>query len=105
MDLSTSSPDLARVKALLTQCGAADAKDVYPLCDRHEASEVAYRIVDSNLQIDQITFGELKRTYAARAYFRQIHVVQTRSKLPRGEKQAIFSSAKTCSADQYKSCR
>ncbi|HYD62133.1 MAG TPA: AMP-binding protein [Noviherbaspirillum sp.] len=61
MDLSTGSADLARVNALLGQYGDPAANVAYLLCDRHDPNSVAYRIVDSNLAVDVMTYGQLRQ--------------------------------------------
>jgi hypothetical protein len=90
MDLSTSSANLARVKALFKPYGAADANGTYLLCNRHDANAVADRIVDDHFQIKQMSFGERKRTDAAPAYRCQIHVVQTLPKTPSAKIKRFF---------------
>ena len=69
MDLSSSQMDPAkRVSDLLGQYGDQTASLAWLLCDRHDPVRVAYDIVDSTLQTDRMTYGDLKReseTFAA----------------------------------------
>ncbi|MFD5177588.1 AMP-binding protein [Nocardia sp. NPDC058379] len=47
------------IAATLAEYGAADACAADLLCDRHPADAIAFRIVEPDLQISELTYGEL----------------------------------------------
>jgi acetyl-CoA synthetase len=49
----------ARISSLIATYSARDASAALLLCDRHDPSSLAYRIVDPNLQARDLTYGEL----------------------------------------------
>ncbi|MDN5796802.1 MAG: AMP-binding protein [Intrasporangium sp.] len=55
---TTTSDDVTRS---LAEYGRADACAAELICDRHPAEAVAFRVVDSDLTVTDLTFGELRR--------------------------------------------
>lgn len=60
MYLSPDTHPQARVGQLLAMYGTERASAAYLLCDRHDPSAVAYRIVGADLSVDTITYAELR---------------------------------------------
>jgi acetyl-CoA synthetase len=57
---STSATPQQRLDELLEQYGAPQVCAAWLLCDRHDPAAVAYRIVSSDLSVEEFTYGELK---------------------------------------------
>lgn len=51
----------ARVRHLVSCYAAGDASAADLLCDRHPPDRVAYRVVGSDLSVQNLTYGELRR--------------------------------------------
>ena len=52
----------ARVEELLTRFAGADLSVADVLCDAHDPDGVAFRVVDSDLAVTELTFGELRES-------------------------------------------